>query len=246
MSKLCQYCGAEMDNEAYECPECLKKIPGAEMIIKRKAAEKKEKQKKIIKTTLISLAAVAFITGLTILVTFLTRKDSDIYMKPVKSYISGYVNNDYGQYLKAYHPYYQQMFNESYAYMVMGKMPSTEEIMLNADMIYHDECYKELANTYGSNFDITYKIYEENHLDEAKLKEYEAEFIAYEPDKLSETVFEDGYEDTVVFTIKGNLGSKSFTEKNFQVIKINGEWKMMSFVNFLAEEEQENTSDMRK
>ena len=31
-----------MDNEAYECPECLKKIPGAEMHMKQKEAEKKE------------------------------------------------------------------------------------------------------------------------------------------------------------------------------------------------------------
>ena len=46
MSKLCKYCGAEMDDEAFECPECLKKIPGAEMLAKQKELEKKEKRKK--------------------------------------------------------------------------------------------------------------------------------------------------------------------------------------------------------
>ena len=68
MSKLCQYCGAEMDDEALECPECLKKIPGADSIRKRKEAEKKEKQKKILKIVLGSVLSVAFITGLVLLV----------------------------------------------------------------------------------------------------------------------------------------------------------------------------------
>lgn len=42
MSKICTNCGAEMDNDAYECPECLKKIPGAEIKIKQKQEEKEK------------------------------------------------------------------------------------------------------------------------------------------------------------------------------------------------------------
>lgn len=242
MSKLCQYCGAEMDNEAYECPECLKRIPGAEMIIKQRAAEKKEKKKKIIKTTLIAVGSVAFITALTLLVTFMTRKESDKFMKPVKSYIDGCVKNDYAMYVGAFHPYYQEMFNQSFAYIILGEMPEETEKMYTADLLYLDEYYRELARQYGTNFDITYKIYEETHIDESKLLEYRDEFVSYDQEKLEDTVIDDGYEITVVFTVKGNLGSRLFTEQNFQILHIDGEWYMMSYVDFLEEEETDETT----
>ena len=240
MSKLCQYCGAEMDNEAYECPECLKKIPGAEMLMKQKEAEKKEKRNKTLKITGLAVAVVAVITGLTFLVTFLTRKESDIYMKPVDAYIEGCVENEYDKYISAFPEFYQQMFNQQFAYIVMGEMTDDEEKIRTADMLYHDQYYRSLASEFGTDFDLTYKIYRETRMTAEDLKKYQEEYASFNPELLSNDVFEDGYEIAVTFTAKGNLGSNNVTNENFRVVKINDQWYMMDYVDFLYVEEETN------
>lgn len=245
MSKLCQYCGAEMDNEAYECPECLKKIPGAEMLIKRKEAEKKEKRTKIFKTIGFAVLSVAIITGLTIFVVMLTRKESDKYMKPVKSYIEGCVDNDYTEYISAFPDFYKTMFSQQFAYIVMGDIPEDAEKMYTADMLYHDQYYKSLAGKFGVDFDITYTIHTEKHLTGDDLLKYQEEYISFNPEQLADTVFEDGYELAVSFTTKGNLGSNTVSDEKFRVIKIDGNWYMMNYVDFLYEKEDTNLENMR-
>ena len=226
-----------MDNEALECPECLKKIPGADTIKKRKEAEKKEKQKKILKITCGSLLAATFITGLVLLVTYFVRKPSDIYMKPVKNYIYGCVSNEYDDYISAFPEYYQQLLSEQYAYVVMNEMPDTPEKVHTADLLYFDQYYRAIANKYGTDFDITYKIYEEKMLNEDELNKYTTEFRSFDTANLSDVSFSEGYELTIAFTVKGNLGSKTFTEKNFPVLKIDDKWYIMNFIDFFKEEE---------
>ena len=61
MSKLCKYCGAEMDDEAFECPECLKKIPGAEVLAKQKKIEKKQKRKSILLISSVAAGVVVWV-----------------------------------------------------------------------------------------------------------------------------------------------------------------------------------------
>jgi hypothetical protein len=244
MSKLCQYCGAEMDNEALECPECLKKIPGADTIKKRKEAEKKDKQKKIIKIVTGSVLAVAFITGLVLLVTHFVRKPSDIYMKPVKKYINGCVANEYDEYISAFPEYLQQIISEQYAYLVMNEMPSTPEKVHTADLLYFDQYYRAIAQKYGTDFDITYKIYEEKPLTDEELEKYTGEFRSFDQQNLSDVSFSEGYELTVAFTVKGNLGSKTFTEKDFPVLKIDDTWYIMNYIDFFKEEEKTSLQNM--
>lgn len=238
MSKLCQYCGAEMDNEAYECPECLKKIPGAELLIKQKEIEKKEKIKRNLKIAGLAFSVVVLITGLTVLISFLTRKESDIYMKPVDSYIEGCVENEYDKFISAFPVFYQQMFNQQFAYIVMGDMTDDEQKIYTADLLYHDQYYQSLSSKFGSDFDVTYQINKETKMTEEDLSKYHDEYISFNPEMLSNDVFEEGYEINVTFTAKGNLGSNKINQENFRVIKINGEWRMMDYVDFLYEKEE--------
>lgn len=235
-----------MDNEAYECPECLQKIPGADMFIRQKQAEKKEKRKKTLKLTGGIILAVAFITGLTVLVTYLSRKDKAEYMKPVDHYIKGCVNNDYAEYISAFPPFYQSFFNQQFAYIVMGDLTEDKEKMYTADLLYHDEYYKSLAQSYGTNFEITYNIYSEKHLIESELDSFEQEFVSFASEDYSGIEFQDGYELTVVFTTKGNLGSNTVTAEEFRVMKIDGEWYMMNYVDFLqTKDEETNLENLR-
>ena len=57
-----------MDDEAFECPECLKKIPGAEMLAKQKELEKKEKRKENLIIIVTAVAVILLKTGITFLV----------------------------------------------------------------------------------------------------------------------------------------------------------------------------------
>ncbi len=234
-----------MDNEAYECPECLQKIPGAEMIIKRREAEKKEKRKKIFKTIGAAVLGIAFITGLTILVASLTRKESDIYMKPVKEYIKGCVSNEYDEYISAFPEFYQAMFNQQFAYIVIGDMTNDAEKIHTADLLYHDQYYRTLCQKYGEDFEITYTIHNEKQLIGDELTKYQEEYISFNPEMLADTKFEDGYELVVSFKISGNLGSNTVSDEKFRVIKINDKWYMMNYVDFTYEKEDTNLSNMR-
>lgn len=248
MSKICQHCGAEMDDEAYECPECLVKIPGADAIKRRKEAEKKEKRNKRLKIAGGFLAAVAFITGLTLVVSMFTRKPSYYYMKPVRNYIAGCVANEYDQHISAFPELYQRFMSEQYAYIVLSEMEDALENpdkVHTADLLYFDQYYRELTRVYGTDFNITYKIYEEKHISPDDLKKYQDEYISVSPEDLANVVFEDGYELTLTFTIKGNLGSKTIKEENFDLFKMNGTWYMMSYIDFFAEEQQTNIQDMK-
>jgi hypothetical protein len=238
MSKLCKNCGAEMDNEAFECPECRTKIPGAEMLFKQKQIEKRQKLKKNLIITGFAVAAVALITGITILVTTLTKKPSDEYMKPVDRYIEGCVANDFDMYVSAFPEYYGRFFSEQYAYIVMGELVQDEEKIHTAAMLYHDQYYRELAARYGTNFDISYKIHSEQQFTPEELAEYETEYRSFYEAELGSKTFEDGYKIAVTFTPKGNLGVRNITKQDFMLCKIDGTWYMMSYVDFLEEEEE--------
>ncbi|MBE6853694.1 MAG: hypothetical protein E7505_09545 [Ruminococcus sp.] len=238
MSKLCKHCGAEMDDEAFECPECRTKIPGAEMLFKQKQIEKRQKLKKNLTIAGIVVLAIAFITGITIAVKSFTKKASDEYMKPVEDYIEGCVANDFDLYISAFPEYYRTFFAEQYAYIVMGEIVDDKEKIHTAAMLYHDQYYRELTARYGLNFDINYKIHSEARFTPEELARYESEYRSFYEAELGSKTFEDGYKITVTFTPKGNLGVKDITKQDFMLCKIDGQWYMMSYVDFLEEEEE--------
>lgn len=229
-----------MDDNAFECPECLKKIPGAEVLIKQKQIEKKEKTKKaaiiIGSTAALIILVIAAVLG----VTALSKKSSDNYRKPIDTYIRGCVMNDYGKYISSYTPYYAKFMTEQFAYSILNDLPKDDEKVQHAAVLYFDSYYQQLTATYGNDFEIKYDIASETKYEPDKLKQLQDEYISYNKDELQGTVFEDAYDLKVAFNISGALGKKTLV-KDLMVCKINGDWKVMYYVDFLKDDSEQTT-----
>ncbi len=238
MSKLCKYCGAEMDDDAFECPECLKKYPGAELKAKQKAVEKKQKIRTRLIFCGICFGIIAVITGLTLILSAVFKKPEDYYSKPIKDYIDGCLENDYAKYMSAFTPYYGRYLSEQYAYLMLGNIPDDNKKIYTSAVLYLDNYYSEILKTFGNDVDISYKIYREKQYTPEELSKYQDEYINFYSDDLAGTEFTDGYELYIVFTAKGNLGVNNVKDENFMVFEINGEWKIMRYVDFLAKEDE--------
>lgn len=241
MSKLCSYCGAEMDNDAVECPECRKKIPGAEVIQKQRELEKKQKTKSI-------LVIGGIITGIIVFVSFMAvfiSKNSGFagqkYNKPINNYINGCLYNDYKKYMSSFTDYYGVYIAQEYSYYVLGQIPEDPENVQKAAILYLDAYYQDMIAKYGSDVDVSYNILTERQYTESEIEQFQEEYISLYPDGLSETKFTDGYELAVQFDVSGNLGKNTITETNFMVFEIDGEWKIMSRVDFFTEEEEKTS-----
>lgn len=238
MSKLCKYCGAEMDDEAFECPECLKKIPGAEVLAKQKEIEKKQKKKSILIISSIATGGVLLITLLVVAITLIFKEPSDYYEKPIKAYIEGCEMNDYKKFISPFTDYYSKYLSERYAYIILGKIPEEDENVHKAAILYLDSYYQEMTNKYGRDFKITYDVLSEKQYTEEELTKYQDEYIGYYEDGLKGTKFNDGYELAITFKVEGNLGKNTVTDSQFMLFEINGKWYMMNAIDFMAEKDE--------
>lgn len=237
MSKLCKFCGAEMDDEAFECPECLKKIPGAELLAKQKAIEKKQKLKSRLTTAGIVLGGIAIITALVAIVTTLNKKPSDLYGKPIETYIESCVENNYKKHMSAFTGYMGTFLAQQYSYYVMGQIPEDDTKVQTAAILYLDAYYQDLIAKYGTDVEITYDINDEKRYTSEELQKYQEEYISFYKDGLAGTVFSDGYELVLTFYIDGMLAKNTIVEPGFQVFEIDDEWYIMRTVDFFQEEE---------
>lgn len=238
MSKLCKFCGAEMDDEAFECPECLKKIPGAELLAKQKAIEKKQKLKSRLTTAGIVLGGIAIITALVAIVTTLNKKPSDLYGKPIEAYIESCIENDYKQHMSTFTGYMGTFLAQQYSYLVMGEVPQDDTKVQTAAILYLDAYYQDLIAKYGTDVEITYEINNEKRYTAEELQKYQEEYISLYKEGLAGTVFNDGYELILTFYVDGMLGKNTITESGFQVFEINGKWYIMRTVDFFKEAEE--------
>ncbi len=239
MSKLCQYCGAEMDDNAYECPECLKKDPGAELKFKQKEAEKKLRRKNKMTIAGIAAAVILIIAGLVILVVSLNRKPSFYYSKPIKSYIAGFVENNYSKNLSAFDDVLADAIQENRAFIMRDGQPAKDKAQAaTGGELYLDEYFKALRQRYGQDFDISFKILDERQIKKDQLPKYEEEFTSMFGGEID---ISDGYELKIVFTIQGSLGKKSYTKDSFFVMKMNDKWKIIDEINFLEEETEQSS-----
>lgn len=233
-----------MDDDAYECPECLKKIPGAEVMIKQRAIDKKEKRKRAAIVIGGAAALVIIITLAVAAVRAVANKTKNEYTKPIDSYIYGCVMNDYSKYISAFPAYYAQYMTEQFAYNVLGQLPEDNENTQKAAILYLDSYYQQLAKTYGNDVKIKYDIAAESQYTPEKLQELQDEYISYNKDQLAGTVFSDAYDLKVTFNISGAL-DKNTLVKDIMVCKINDKWQLMYYVDFLADD-SEQTTDIEK
>ena len=227
-----------MDDEAFECPECLKKYPGAELRAKQKAVEKKQKTRSRLIIAGICFGIIAVITGVTILLSAVLKKPEDYYSKPIKNYIDGCLENDYKKYMSAFTSYYGRFLSEQYAYLMLGEVPDDDKKIYTSAVLYLDNYYQEILKTFGNDVEITYKIYKEKQYTPEEISKYQDEYISYYENDLKGTTFTDGYEVYIEFTAEGNLGKNKVKDEDFMLFEINGEWKMMRYVDFLAKEDE--------
>ncbi len=245
MSKLCKHCGAEMDDEAFECPECLVKIPGAELLMKQKAIEKKQKRKARLITAGVSFGGLAVIVALVLLVTSINKKPSDYYTKPIDSFIEGCLENDYKEYMSAFTDYMGTYLAKQFSYIMLGEVPDDDQKIYTAAILYLDAYYQEMLSTYGTDVEVTYEIHDEKRYDSTQLQKYQNEYINLYKEGLAGTVFNDGYELIITFYVDGMLGKNAITESAYQVFQIGDEWYIMYAADFFKEEEEKNVESYK-
>ena len=205
MSKFCENCGAEMDDNQVVCPNCGN---GAE------AAKAEETVSNATETTTTSSSATksnnvklyAMIGGIAaaviVVLAIIISIVSSGWKKPIDNYFKGMQKANAKTYNKAYPDFY----NEKYE-------------LDDDDM---DKMKDYLEDEYGEKIKIKYKIVKKEKIKKDDLKKVQ-EYIkkVYDEDvKVSA-----GKEVKVKATIKGKDKDKTDTNKMY-VYKIDGKWKL--------------------
>lgn len=210
MSKFCENCGAEMDDNQVVCPSCGN---GAEAKVEETVASATETTTTTTSTTsssankdnlkkygIIGGIALAVIVILSIIISIVTSG----WKKPIDNYFKGMEKANLKTYQKAYPDFYND------------KMDLDEDDM--------DDMKDSLEDKYGEKIKISYKITKSEKIKKDDLKKVQ-EYIkkVYDEDvKVSA-----GKEVKVKATIKGKKDDDTDTSKMY-VYKIDGKWKLFN------------------
>jgi len=217
MSKFCENCGAEMEDNQVVCPKCgngaaeevkatvEEKVDDVKETVSEKASEVKSalKSNNVKNYAIIGGIAIAVIALIAIIVSILTSG----WKKPIDNYFKGMQKADLKTYEKAFPDFYN------------NKMDLDEDDM--------DKMKENLEDEYGEKIKITYKVTKKENIKKDDLKKVQ-EYIekVYDEDvKVSA-----GKEVKVKATIKGKDDSDTDTQKMY-VYKINGKWKLLRGVS---------------
>ena len=217
MSKFCENCGAEMEDNQVVCPKCgngaaeevkatvEEKVDDVKETVSEKASEVKSalKSNNVKNYAIIGGIAIAVIALIAIIVSILTSG----WKKPIDNYFKGMQKADLKTYEKAFPDFYN------------NKMDLDEDFM--------DKMLDNLEDKYGEKFKITYKITKKENIKKDDLKKVQ-EYIekVYDEDvKISA-----GKEIKVKATYKGKKDDDTETHR-FYVYKIDGKWKLLNGVS---------------
>lgn len=208
MSKFCENCGAEMEDNQVVCPNCgngAEEVKAEEVKVEEpvnttetngaKAAMSPENLKKY---GIIGGIAVAVIVILAIIINILGSG----WKKPIDNYFKGMQKGN----LKTYEKAYPDFINE-------------KRDLDDDDM---DEMKEHLEDEYGEKIKITYKVTKKENIKKDDLKKVQ-EYIEKQYDE--DVKISAGKEVKVKATIKGKDDSDTDTNKMY-VYKINGKWKL--------------------
>ena len=205
MSKFCENCGAEMDDNQVVCPSCGN---GAE------AEKVEETVSNATETTTTSSSAIksnnfknyAIIGGIAaavvVIIAIIIGIVSNQWKKPIDNYFKGMEKANAKTYSKAYPDFYNEKYEVD-----------------DDDM---EKMHDSLEDKYGEKIKISYKIVKKENIKKDDLKKVQ-EYIkkVYNEDvKVSA-----GKEVKVKATIKGKDDSDTDTSKMY-VYKIDGKWKL--------------------
>jgi len=201
MSKFCENCGAEMNDNDVVCAHCGPQADTTANV--DPVAENTTSSAKTNNTKNIAiLAGVA--AAVVILIVIICSIFGKGYKKPIDNYFKGMEKGNADTYLKAF--------------------PEFMEMDKTVDEDFMEDMKDELEDEYGEKLKISYKITKKEKIKKDDLEDVK-EYIEkkYEEDvKVSK-----GYEIKVKATIKGKDDEDTDSQKMY-VYKIDGKWKYMS------------------
>ena len=221
MSKFCENCGAEMDDNQVVCPNCGN---GAE-------AQTATVEEPIKETTTTSTSSVnkenlkkygiigGIVLAVIVVIALLASLLGGGWKKPIDNYFKGMEKGNLKTYTKAYPDFYND------------KMDLDEDDM--------EKEHDNLEDKYGEKIKIKYKITKNEKIKKDDLKKIQ-EYIekVYDEDvKVSA-----GKEVKVKATIKGKDDDDTKTEKMY-VYKIDGKWKLFNVSPSSAKDYLKNYKD---
>lgn len=220
MSKFCENCGAEMNDDQVVCPNCgngaeakvEETVSNATETTTTSSAANKENLKKY---GIIGGIALAVIVILAIIINILTSG----WKKPIDNYFKGMEKGNLKTYQKAYPDFYND------------KMDLDDDDM--------EDMKDGLEDEYGEKIKISYKITKSEKIKKDDLKKVQ-EYIEKVYDE--DVKITAGKEVKVKATIKGKDDSDTDTQKMY-VYKIDGKWKLFNTSPSSAKDYLKNYKD---
>lgn len=200
MSKLCEKCGAELNDTDKVCPKC-----GA--AVAEKATKKDVNNDSVTKTEKDNKKTIAIVGGISagiiVILIVIFSLISNAYKKPIDNYFKGIQKESSKVFVKAYPPFMKEKIEKDYDDSRLSKMVTSYE--------------KE----YGDNIKISYKVLDKTKMDKEDIKKVQENLQdSYKDQKIKVT---DGYKVCVKGTIKGKE-DKETDYSTMKVYKINGGW----------------------
>lgn len=233
MSKNCKFCGAEMADDALQCPECEKFVAGANAQLSKRNETRKKRKKTLITAGIITAVAACSVGVIAAAsASMSSRQAAEKYVTdPIDLYIEGLQKKNYNKVLAAFPDFYSQEIYDYWSYLSSDDTPE----------YYFSAWYDDIVADYGTSFDITYEIEGVSVLEDDSLDSTKDELVTLygmsEESELSE------YEVlNIIFTVEGRGNESEFTE-SLTVAKIDGEWYMMNLVYFINQKTEGGGTD---
>ena len=210
MSKFCENCGAEIDDNQVVCPNCGN---GAEEIkaeeVKTEATQTTTSTSSTAKSNNVKTYAIigGIAAAVVVLIAIIISIVSGGWKKPIDNYFKGMEKGNLKTYQKAFPDFYN------------------DKVDLDDDDM--DKMHDSLEDEYGEKIKITYKITKKENIKKDDLKKVE-EYISKVYDE--DVKVSAGKEVKVKATIKGKDDEDTDTQKMY-VYKINGKWKLLNGVS---------------
>ena len=217
MSKFCENCGAEMEDNQVVCPNCGNGAESAQEPISDTTSSNTtgSNSSNVKNIAIIGGIALAVVVIIAIILSIFGKG----WKKPIDNYFKGMQKGDLKTYTKAYPDFYND------------KMDLDDDDM--------EDMKDALEDEYGEKIKITYKITKNEKIKKDDLKKVQ-EYIekVYDEDvKVSA-----GKELKVKSTFKGKDDSDTDTNKMY-VYKINGKWKLFNVSPSTAKDYLKNNKD---
>lgn len=231
MSKKCEFCHAEMADDALQCPECEKYVLGYESAKRKKLQKKKSKNQIIMIVSAVVAAIIILFAVINAVLNVINDRNSESdsdYSKVFDKYIEATLNVDYDEFIGLYPDFYASELDEMFSYMCGDSAEYLQ--MLNESMV------KQFGNLNG----VTYTINSESIAKEDAVKAYKKEWVSTygmsEKDDVSAVYIIDAD-----FSVSGRNYSDDINQ-NVMLAKINGKWYLMNLMYLFDTQQTSETT----